>query len=95
MQSFEQFGGNGIFISPDYDMIHALLFADDVASMSDTALHLQKKISAVEKFCEATGMKVNVGKTKVIVCRNSGPLRQYEKWSLFGQELEVVPFYRY
>ena len=40
-------------------------------------------------------MKVNTDKTKIIVFRNGGYLRSYEKWSYNKQHIEVVTFFKY
>ena len=92
---FESCGGKGVNITFDMDNLYALMFADDVSGMADTALHLQKRLDALEQFCTQTGMKVNLDKTKIMVFRHSGPLRHYEKWFFEGKQLEVVSFYRY
>ena len=46
-------------------------------------------------FCDETGMKVNLDKTKIIVFRQGGPLRSYEKWYFKGQPIQTVSSYRY
>ena len=40
-------------------------------------------------------MKMNLLKTKVVVFRNGGPLRRYEKWKFDDFKLEVVTYYKY
>lgn len=40
-------------------------------------------------------MKINLGKTKIEVFRNGGPLKNIEKWFYIGNPVEVVSFYRY
>ena len=49
---------NGIFITQDE--VHAIIFADDIASVTD--------------------MQLNNAKSKVVVFRNGGHLRSYERW---------------
>lgn len=88
-------GGKGVFITPVFNNVYALMFADDVSALSDTCLQLQKKINALELFCKETGMKVNLKKTKVVVFRNGEPLRSYEKWYFNGEQIETVSFYKY
>jgi len=91
----EENGGTGIFISTDIPDVYALLFADDVSTIANSTLQLQKKINVLENFCETTGMKINLQKTKIMVFRNGGTLRHYEKWYFKGEKLEVVNQYRY
>ena len=52
-------------------------------------------INEIEIFCKAEGIEINLDKTKIIVFRNGGPLKQIEKWFLDGKITEVVSFYKY
>ena len=85
----------GIYISDIIDEILSLLFADDVSTFADTVLQLQKQLDVIDKFCDSTGMSINLEKLKVIVFRNGGILRKNEKWFYKGKEIEVVPYYKY
>ena len=40
-------------------------------------------------------MKINLDKTKILVFRNGGPLKEIEKWFYNGNPVEVVSFYKY
>ena len=71
------------------------MFADDVASVADTKQNLQRQINYIEQFCNVTGMKINVDKSKIMVFRRGGPLRSYEQWYFNGNQIEVVPYYKY
>ena len=42
-----------------------------------------------------TGMNIYLDKSKIIVFRNGGPLRTYETWTLRGNRVEVVTYYKY
>ena len=86
---------HGIFITNDIPDIYCLMYADDVANCADTAYNLQLHLNAVAKFCEDTGMQINMNKTEIIVFRNGGPLRNYEMWFLNGQKVKVVSVYKY
>ena len=85
--------GAGIHIHNDYDDLHALMFADHVSSVADTVLNLQRQINDIDDFCKDTGMNFNIDKSKIIVFRNGGPLRTYERWTFRGNIVEVVPYY--
>ena len=85
----------GIFIDSEIEDLFCLLFADDVASMSDTVIGLQNQIKVLEIFCDYTGMDINVEKTKIIVFRNGGVLNTHEKWFYSGQPIEVTRYYKY
>jgi len=38
-----------------------LLFADDIATVAETAGKLQTQINRIYEFCESTGMQLNLG----------------------------------
>ena len=40
-------------------------------------------------------MKINLDKTKILVFRHGGPLKEIEKWFYNGNPVEVVSFYKY
>ena len=40
-------------------------------------------------------MKINLDKTKILVFRNGGQLKEIEKWFYNGNPVEVVSFYKY
>ena len=70
-------------------------YADDLANSGDTVRNLQKLADHLSSFCKRWKMKVNIDKTKVIVFRNGGYLRHYEKWFIDGAQIEVVSAYKY
>ena len=85
----------GIFISNDIEDVIALMFADDVACFSYTIIRLQRFINLIEQFCKSVGMKLNLNKTKIMVFRNGGILKQTEKWFYQGTEIEIVSIYKF
>ena len=86
---------HGIQISHDNCDLYGLLFADDVSSFADTVLNLQHQINHISDFCDATGMQLNMSKSKIMVFRTGGVLRNSERWLYRGEEMEVVQFYKY
>ena len=85
----------GVFVTEDIADLFALMFADDVASFADTVFRLQQQINCIESFCKAFRMVINMLKTKVVVFRRGGIVRQNEKWFYGDTQLEVVSFYKY
>ena len=71
----------GVFVTDQIDDLLALMFADDVASFSETIIRLQHQINCIQMFCESVGMSLNLLKTKIIVFRNGGIVKQIENWS--------------
>ena len=88
--------GDGIFITPDVEDIFCLMYADDVANCAETRVRLQRQINLIGEFCNIKEMKVNLNKTEIIVFRNGGPLRNYERWTLEGTpNIRTTSEYKY
>ena len=75
--------------------LNLILFADDVSSFSDTVIQLQRQIDGIAKFSDSVGMKINLDKSKIMVFRNGGVIKQNEKWFLKGNLIETVSWYKY
>jgi hypothetical protein len=52
-------------------------------------------INVIAMFCKRWSLEVNLDKTKVMVFRNGGPLRENDKWYYNGKLLEVVSEFKY
>lgn len=52
--------------------IQCLLFADDVVLIAEEANELQQMIAILEKYTSKNKLKVNVEKTKIMVCKGEG-----------------------
>ena len=87
--------GEGVYITEDVSSLYALMYADDLSSFADTVCRLQKQIDSISNFCKELNMKINIEKTKIIVFRNGGTLKNSEKWLLEGKRIDVVSFYKY
>ena len=85
----------GIQLYPSLIEILLLMFADDVALLSDTISGLQKQLNALNDFCAESKLKVNISKTKILVFRKGGVLSRREKWHFNGSRLESVPGFTY
>ena len=51
--------------------IQILLYADDVVLLSSSATGLQRHLDALQVFCDTHDLKVNLGKTKVMIFNTS------------------------
>ena len=40
-------------------------------------------------------MSLNLLKTKIIVFRNGGIVKEKERWFYQGEQIDIVPFYKY
>ena len=85
----------GILITKNIQNILCLMFADDVASCAETATKLQQQINIIQNFCSVTGMELNLKKTEIMVFRNGGYLRSYEKWKYKGNLIRTTSLYKY
>jgi hypothetical protein len=54
-----------------------LLFADDLALISETEAGLQRQLDMLQNFCTERGLTVNVSKTKVLVFNTQAPCREF------------------
>ena len=93
LQESISIGSHGIDL--DTMKIFVLLFADDLVLFAETVIELQRMINRLAEYCDLWHIKVHVLKTKVIVFRNGGPLREYERWKFKDSKLEVVTYYKY
>ena len=76
-------------------LIKLLMFADDMVILSETREGLQRGINELEEYCLKWGITVNTRKTKVMIFRKGGKMSQRDKWTYGGNDLEVVPAFKY
>ena len=88
-------GQHGIQLQPGMLELFLLLFADDLALLSSTAIGLQNQLNQLSRMCEERLLKINIEKTKVMVFRKGGHLGKKEVWYLGSQKLDVVNNYTY
>jgi len=69
-----------------------LAYADDLTLLADNADDLQRGIECLNVACEEYGMKISVGKTKVM---HVGKARKEVVCSLNGEQLEQVSEFKY
>ena len=63
-----------------------LLYADDIAQISDRIWYLQDQINTVQTFCTKSGIQVNVRNTQIIVFRNGVIVKENKRWFLNTQK---------
>nr|XP_006811365.1 PREDICTED: D(1)-like dopamine receptor-like [Saccoglossus kowalevskii] len=73
-----------------------LLYADDLALFSSSPIGLQRLLDRLADYCYSSRrrLNVNLNKSKIIVFRKGGRLKQVEKWFWKGGEIEVVSRYK-
>jgi len=72
-----------------------MLFADDMVIFGKTAQDLQNSLDQLKTYCDKWGLAVNTKKTKVMVFRKRGGIRQNEKWTFGEENLETVNDFNY
>lgn len=75
--------------------LFTLLYADDLVLFAETRIELQRMINRLKSYCDCWNLKINLQKTKVVVFRNGGYLRSYEKWFYGEDAIEVATYYKY
>ena len=72
-------GCRGIQISAEqFPGVNVLMYADDMVLCSDTVGDLQKQLCVLEMYCRMWGMTVNLTKSRIVVFRKGGTLRDNE-----------------
>ena len=61
--------------------------------ISDTKSGLQ--LSLLSHFCKEYIIRVHIGKTKIFVFRKGERLRNTERWTYNGQNIEVISSFQY
>ena len=85
----ENRGIRGVQLFPDLTEI--LMFADDLALISNTVVGLQRLLNMLYKFCSGKGLVINTVKTMIVVFKKGDMLAGNEAWLLGGERLQVVP----
>ena len=77
-------------------MVHTLLYADDLVLVAETPEDLPTQLDVLKGFTENIMMKVNIGKTKVMVLRKNKRKSQPQKtWFLGEQKLQECDSFKY
>lgn len=83
----------GVKITHNFEL-HILAFADDMVSLAPTPGHLQRKINTLSDYFDRLGLKVNFGKTKVMIFRKAGPTGNIT-FRYKGNPIEIVNEYTF
>ena len=72
-----------------------LLYADDLVIVGDYIGRVQKLLNALSEFYNKWGLQVNMSKTKSMMFRNGGIIKQNEVLYFMDKKLENVIYYKY
>ena len=79
---------NGKFLS-------CLMYADDIAIISQTKEGLQHCLNQLNGYCEIWKLNINTDKTKIIVFNKTGKINNDETFIINNKEIEVVKEMKY
>ena len=79
----------------DEIVLIVLLFADDMAVIGRSIEELQTSLDLLHTYCNTWGLEVNTEKTKIVVFRNRGQIRNNEIWTYNGNIIDVVEEFNY
>ena len=90
------FRNANIYQIPLVDLeLSSLLYADDLVLASESSIGLQRQLNTLKLYCDKWHLKVNKEKTKVMVFRRGGRLRNYEKWFYGDEKLDTSTYFSY
>ena len=75
--------------------IAALMYADDVVLMADSASDLQIMVDVVFEFCNKWRIEVNTKKSQIMIIDEPGKGRSEYLWKYGDTELDIVRHYKY
>ena len=88
-------GRHGVTINLDLIELFILLFADDIVLLAVTIVGLQSQLNNLNTAATRLELKVNMGKTGIVVFRKGGHLAARERWFYDGERVPVMNAYKY
>ncbi len=75
--------------------VYLLAYADDIVLLAVNAKEMQNMINHLGKYLKRKTLILNIGKSKMMVCRKGGRGGKDEKWMWEGTEIEKVKEFKY
>jgi len=72
-----------------------ILYADDIVLFADNAVDLQHNLNVLHEYCQKWKLTGNTMKTKVMVCRKGGRLRNNISFTYAGESIDIVSKFVY
>ena len=82
----------GVYLNGTY--IKAILYADDICLVSNSAEGLQSHITKLYRYCSTWKLSVNLKKNKILICRGGGPIAKKEQWRWGNKPIEICSMYK-
>jgi hypothetical protein len=77
------------------DELLGLLSTDDLAVSSFTSNGLQKEINQIVMYCKEWNFKCNLSKSKILIFRKGGILKNAERCNMRGKNIEIIDKVKY
>ncbi|KAK6196064.1 hypothetical protein SNE40_001359 [Patella caerulea] len=71
------------------------MYADDTVLLSESPENLQNMLNTLSNYCYENNLNGNVNKSKIIIFKNGGKIRENETWTYEGKDLEIVKSFNY
>ena len=88
-------GRHGAILSLDAFELFIILLTDNIILVSETVVDLQTQLNNLHKAASSLQLKVNLGKSNIIVFRKGGYLGSKENWKYGNLTMPVVNVYEY
>ena len=75
--------------------VNILMYADDVALISDSEANLQSMLNKLGEWCKKWRLKVNIGKTNIIHFRTKSQVSTNYSFTLGNKSVKIVSSYKY
>jgi len=70
-----------------------LMYADDTVLLSESPAWLQVMLNELSNYCDKWKQSVNIDKTKIVIFRNGGIIRENEKWETQYKRYPILRLY--
>ena len=71
------------------------MYADDMVLFAENPAALQTMIDTLYKYNKEWKLTLNVDKTKIVIFRNGGNIKENENWVYDGKEIQIVNQFSY
>lgn len=66
------------------------MYADDMVIFSESIAGLQSLLDQLTYYCSTWKLHINVNKSKIVVFRKGGRVKECEKWYIYDKPPELL-----
>ena len=85
----------GVYLDEYHPNVNMLLYADDLVIIGKNVANVQEILNVLKVFCAKWGLDVNLSKTKAMIYRKGGIVKENERFYYGEREIENVSYYKY